>query len=110
MTYDQELANRLREQLAPERGAVEKKMFGGLAFVIDGNLAVSASSQGGLLLRVDPKDTEALTSEPYVERFVMRGREMNGWLRVGPESLDSDDELARWVRIGVSFARGLPPK
>ncbi|MCW2540604.1 MAG: hypothetical protein JWN95_2329 [Frankiales bacterium] len=110
MAYDEELADRLRDQLALEGDAVEKKMFGGLAFLIDGNLAVSASSQGGLLLRVDPKDTDALTSQPHAERFVMRGREMNGWLRVGPEALDTDEALARWVGIGVSYARSMPPK
>ena len=82
-------------------------MFGGLAFLIDGKMAVSASSKGGLLLRVDPAQTESLVSEPHVRRFEMRGREMDGWLRVDTEAVEFDDDLRRWVRRGVTFARSL---
>lgn len=110
MAYDEELANRLREVLATEPALSEKRIFGGLAFLIGGNMAVSASGQGGLLLRVDPADTESLVDPPHVERFVMRGREMNGWLRVGAPAVASDDDLAAWVRRGVAYARSLPAK
>lgn len=110
MAYDVELANRLRELLAAEPGTSERAMFGGLAFMIGGNLAVSASSKGGLLLRVDPAETESLIADPHAERFMMRGRAMDGWLRIDPGALEDDDALTRWVRRGVAFARTLPPK
>lgn len=110
MAYDEELANRLREVIEGQDGVSERSMFGGLAFLINGNLAVSASSKGGLLLRVDPADTESLITDPDAERFVMRGREMQGWLRIDAQALETDDQLASWVRHGLSFARSLPPK
>ena len=110
MAYDVELANRVREVVLDEPGLTEKAMFGGLAFLVGGNMAVAASGQGGLLLRVDPARTDALVSEPHVGRFVMRGREMDGWLRVDPAAVDSDDDLRSWVSHGVSYARSLPPK
>src|SRR5215469_6937717 len=108
MAYDEVLADRIRELLATEHGVVEKKMFGGLAFLIGGNLAVSASGQGGLLLRCDPAETDALVAEPHVEPFVMRGRAMDGWLRVAPEGVDTKRELDRWVAVGAGYARALP--
>ena len=110
MAYDVELANRLREQVGDEKGLTEKAMFGGLAFLINGNMAVSASGQGGLLLRVDPAQTEALIQDPHAARFVMRGREMDGWLRIDPAGITTDDQLRRWAEIGVAYARSLPPK
>lgn len=110
MAYDVELANRIREAVRAERGLTEKRMFGGLAFLVHGNMAVSASSKGGLLLRIDPADSESLLSEPHVHRFAMRGREMDGWLRVDATALETDDELRRWVNHGVTYARSLPPK
>lgn len=110
MAYDQELANRIREVVQGERGLTEKRMFGGLAFLINGNMAVSASSKGGLLLRVDPAQTESLASEPAAQRFEMRGRKLNGWLRVDAEALETDDALQRWVDRGVTYARSLAPK
>ncbi|MDQ3359707.1 MAG: TfoX/Sxy family protein [Actinomycetota bacterium] len=110
MAYDDELANRIREVVHGEPGLSEKRMFGGLAFLVDGKLAVSASSMGGLLLRIDPRVTERLVSEPHVGRFEMRGRQMDGWLRVDAEVLETDDELRRWVSHGVTYARSLPPK
>ncbi len=109
MAYDEQLAARVRDLLAGEPDVTEKRMFGGLAFLIRGNMAVSASSQGGLL-RVDPVKTESLISEPHVRRFEMRGREMDGWLRVDVEMVESDDELRGWVRHGVTYARSLRPK
>ncbi len=110
MAYDVELANRIREVIEGEHGLSEKPMFGGLAFLIDQKMAVSASSHGGMLLRIDPTMTKSLVSEPHVGRFEMRGREMDGWLRVDAEVLETDDELRRWVSHGVTYARSLPPK
>jgi hypothetical protein len=110
MAYDRELAHRIREVVQQEPGLSERPMFGGLAFMIDGNLAVSAGGRGGLMLRVDPADTQHLVAQPHVSRMVMRGREMNGWLRVEPAGLESDQDLARWVGVGVSYARSLPAK
>ena len=110
MAYDVVLADRIRELVQGEPGLSEKKMFGGLAFLVRGNMAVSASSQGGLLLRIDPADAGSLTSHPRVRRFEMRGREMDGWLRVDPEALEHDDELRRWVDVGLAYARSLPAK
>ena len=110
MAYDIELAERVRHLVATERGLTEKRMFGGLAFLINGNMAVSASSQGGLLLRVDPAHTERLVAEPQVRRFEMRGREMDGWLRVDSEAVTDDEDLRRWVTHGVAYARSLPAK
>lgn len=110
MAYDEALADRIRALLATRQDVVEKKMFGGLAFLISGNMSVSASGQGGLLLRCGPEETESLVSEPHAERFQMRGRAMDGWLRVEPEGLDGDADLRRWVDVGVRYARSLPPK
>jgi TfoX/Sxy family transcriptional regulator of competence genes len=110
MAYDEELANRVRESVQTQQGLTEKRMFGGLAFLINGNMAVSASGQGGLLLRVDPAQTESLVSRPHAQRFVMRGREMDGWLRIDAAALGTDADLDRWVGLGVSYARSLPPK
>jgi TfoX N-terminal domain len=110
VAYDVELAERVRAVVAGEPGLTEKRMFGGLAFLIEGNMAVSASGQGGLLLRVDPAETDDLVSPPRVGRFVMRGREMDGWLRVDAAAVETDDELRRWVGRGVAYARSLGPK
>lgn len=110
MAYDQELADRIREAVQGEPGLTEKRMFGGLAFLVNGNMAVAASSNGGLLLRIDPDDAGSLTQNPHVSRFTMRAREMNGWLTVDREALETEDELQRWVGTGLAYARGLPPK
>ena len=110
MAYDRELVERLRETLAGRRGLTEKAMFGGLAFLINNHMAVSASSQGGLLLRCPPEDTDSLTENPGIDRFVMRGREMTGWLRVDPSAIDTDADLERWVAVGRGYAESLPPK
>jgi TfoX/Sxy family transcriptional regulator of competence genes len=110
MAYDQELANRIRELVSNEPGITEKRMFGGLAFLINGNMSVSVSSQGGLLLRVDPEQTDALAAEAHAEPFVMRGKAMQGWLRVPPEGVRTKRELERWVRRGVTYARSIPSK
>ena len=109
MAYDEGLADRLREHMAGEAGLTEKRMFGGLAFLIGGNMAVSASGQGGLLLRVDPAETAELVKRPRARRFEMRGREMDGWLRIETDDL-SPDAFEQWVDRGVAYARSLPPK
>ena len=106
MAYDEELAGRIRELVAGEEELTEKEMFGGLAFLIGGNMAVAASGQGGLLVRVDPEESDELVASTDARPMEMRGREMAGWLRVDPP----DDDLAAWVDRGVSFARTLPPK
>jgi TfoX/Sxy family transcriptional regulator of competence genes len=109
MAYDEELADRVRELVAGE-DIVEKKMFGGLAFLLRGNMSVAASGQGGLLVRVDPAATGDLLAEPGAEEFDMGGRgPMKGWLRVNPDVLD-DETLGAWVSRGVAYARSLPPK
>jgi hypothetical protein len=110
VAYDLDLADRLREILAGEPEVVEKRMFGGLAFLVAGHMAVSASGQGGLLLRVDPAEGGALLADPRAARFAMRGREMDGWLRIDIDGSVTDDELERWTRHGVEYARSLPPK
>lgn len=110
MAYDEELADRLRALLAPER-PTEKRMFGGLAFLLAGNMSVAASSEGGLLVRVPPEQTAALLREPGAGAMQMGGRgPMRGWLRVDADVLDDDAVLAAWVHRGVSFARSLPAK
>jgi hypothetical protein len=110
VAYDLEVAEHLRELLAGEPDVVEKRMFGGLAFLVAGHMAVTASGKGGLLLRVDPARTEELLADRRAGRFVMRGREMDGWLRVDVDPQTPDDELNRWVRLGVDYVRTLPPK
>ena len=110
MAYDEDLADRIRSAVQGEPGLSEKRMFGGRAFLVHGNMAVSASSQGGLLLRIDPAQTESLVDPPRVRRFEMRGREMDGWLRVDAELLETDDDLQGWVNHGLTYARSLPRK
>jgi TfoX/Sxy family transcriptional regulator of competence genes len=110
VAYDEDLANRIRELVSLEPGLTEKKMFGGLAFLIGGNMAVAASGQGGLLLRVDPDETEALRAKPHARPFEMRGRSMDGWLRVDDEGLKTKRQLESWVARGVDYARSLPAK
>ncbi|MBA2255689.1 MAG: TfoX/Sxy family protein [Thermoleophilaceae bacterium] len=110
MAYDEDLANRIRELVAGERDVTEKRMFGGLAFLVGGNMSVAASGQGGLMVRVDPEDTDALVAKPHAQPFEMRGRAMQGWLRVDAEGLRSKRQLEPWVRRGVAYARSLPPK
>jgi TfoX/Sxy family transcriptional regulator of competence genes len=110
MAYDEDLANRIRELIGAEAGLTEQRMFGGLAFLIGGNMSVAASGQGGLMVRVDPHETDALLAKPHAEPFEMRGRSMQGWLRVDTEGLRTKRQLEPWVRRGVAYARSLPPK
>ena len=110
MPYDEDLANRVRELVATEAGVTEKRMFGGLAFLIGGNMSVSVSGRGGLMVRVEPAETEALLAKPNARPMVMRGREMQGWLRVDAEGVRTKRQLERWVARGVTYARSLPAK
>src|SRR4051794_7201843 len=110
MPYDEDLANRLRELLADEDGITEKKMFGGLAFLLNGHMSVSASGKGGLLVRLDPAEADKALEREHVERMEMGGRSMDGWLRVAPEGLNTKRQLEPWVKRSVRFVRTLPPK
>ena len=110
MAYDEALATRIRGLVSDEAGMTEKKMFGGLSFLINGNMAVAASGQGGILVRVDPGESELLVETTPAEEMVMRGRAMAGWLRLESGEVDADDALSAWVDRGVSYARSLPPK
>ena len=110
MAYDEDLAARVRELMSGQAGVTEKKMFGGLAFLVEGNMAVGASGQGGILVRVDPEESDALVESTPAQLMEMRGRSMRGWLRVASEDVAGDAELAEWVERGRSYARSLPPK
>lgn len=111
MVYDPDLAERIRELTAPEPAVTEQRMFGGLAFLVAGNMAVAASGQGGVLVRTDPATTEHLLADASgAELMVMRGRPLRGWVHVEADAVRSQDQLARWVRIGLSYARSLPAK
>ncbi len=110
MAYDEDLASRIRELIAGDPDVTEKQMFGGLAFLVGGNMSIAASGQGGLMVRVDPQDTDALLTKPHTRPFEMRGRELQGWLRVDAEGLRTKGQLEPWVRRGVAYARSLPPK
>lgn len=110
VAYDEDLANRIRELISDQPGISEKRMFGGLAFLVGGNMAVSASGRGGLLLRVDPAQADALASRPHAEQAVMRGRAIDGWLRIEAAGVRSKQQLERWVARGVAYARSLPAK
>jgi hypothetical protein len=110
MAYDEDLAARIRELVTDEATLSEKKMFGGLAFLIGGNRAIAASGGGGLMVRVDPDQSEALVSTTSATVMVMRGRPMSGWLYLETSAVAAAGELEEWVGRGVSFARSLPPK
>jgi TfoX/Sxy family transcriptional regulator of competence genes len=110
VAYDEDLANRIRELIADESDLTEQRMFGGLAFLIAGNMSVAVSGQGGLLVRVEPQETAALRAKPHAQSFVMREREMQGWVRVDAEGVRTKRTLEPWVRRSVGYARSLPPK
>jgi len=110
MAYDKDLADRIRELVADEAGVTEQKMFGGLAFLIGGNMAVAASGQGGILVRVDPEASDRLVASTPATPMEMRGRAMDGWLRLESEQVRTKRQLAAWVRRGTTYARSLPPK
>ena len=110
VAYDEELAGRIRDLVGGESGLTEQKMFGGLAFLIGGNMAIAASGQGGVLVRVDPAQSDELVASTNARVMEMRGREMQGWLRVGADDVRTKRELAKWVGLGVAYARSLPAK
>ncbi|HEY1699902.1 MAG TPA: TfoX/Sxy family protein [Trebonia sp.] len=110
MAYDEVLAARIRDLIGPDPELTEKRMFGGLAFLIRGHMAISASGQGGVLVHVDPRLTDDLVANSAATIAVMQGREMDGWLRVSAEHLTTDDDLEPWVEAGVACARSLPPR
>src|SRR3954467_87809 len=110
MAYDEDLADRIRELVAAERGVDEKRMFGGLPFLTTGNSPAAASRQGGMLVRVPPDDTEKLLQREHVSAMVMGGREPRGWLLVAADGLKTKRQLQSWVTRGVDYAKGLKPK
>ena len=110
MAYDEDLANRIRELISGRRGLTEKKMFGGLAFLVGGNMAIAASGQGGVLVRVDPEQSRSIVSKTDAETAIMRGRPMHGWLRVADEHVKTQRQLSKWVKLGVDYAGSLPAK
>lgn len=111
MSYDEDLAFRLMGQLLPTEGVLAKEMFGGLAFLLHGHMAVAALGSGGLMVRLGPDDAEAALAEPFVEPMEMgAGRRPKGWIRVREAGYESDEALARWVEAGLAFAGSLPPK
>jgi TfoX/Sxy family transcriptional regulator of competence genes len=107
MAHDEELADRIRG-LLPGIPVTEKRMFGGLAFLVGGRMALAANSKGGLMLRCDPADSERLLTEPGVSRMEMRGKELDGWLRVTGAAVEQDDALERWIAVGTTYAASLP--
>lgn len=110
MAYDEVLAERIRELLIGEPDVTETKMFGGLAFLVNGHMAIAASGQGGALVRVDPAASDALVARTAATVAVMKDRPMDGWLRVDSDHLRTKRQLAAWVGRGTDFARSLPPK
>jgi TfoX/Sxy family transcriptional regulator of competence genes len=110
MAYDEELADRIRTLLGDRAGLTEKKMFGGLGFMIDGNMAIAASGQGGILVRVDPEESDELVATTRAEPMEMRGKQMAGWLRVETSDVADDAVLGEWVERGTAYAGSLPPK
>jgi hypothetical protein len=110
MAYDEDLADRIRTLLGGESRLTEKKMFGGLAFLIGGNMAVAASGQGGVLVRVDPEASDQLVATTKARPMEMRGKQMQGWLRLDLKDVRTRPQLAKWVKLGVTYARSLPPK
>jgi TfoX/Sxy family transcriptional regulator of competence genes len=110
VAYDEKLAERIRELIGSEAGVTEQKMFGGLAFLIDGHMAVAASGQGGLLVRVDPDESDEIVATTQATPMVMRGRPMRGWLRVSSEDVRTKKQLGKWVELGEAYASSLPAK
>jgi TfoX/Sxy family transcriptional regulator of competence genes len=110
VAYDEDLADRMRTLLRDEPGLTEKTMFGGLAFLVGGNMAVAASGQGGVLVRVDPEESDALVETTSARPMEMRGRQMRGWLRLDSDDVTAEPELAKWVELGLAYARSLPAK
>ncbi len=109
MPIDEDLAQRVRELVEGTYSLSEKRMFGGLAFLVNGHLGIAVSGSGGLMVRADPAQAADVVDEPRVAPMVMRGRELKGWLIIAPEALVEQDDLRRWVQLGMTYAEGLPP-
>ncbi len=110
MAYDEDLAERVRELMAMTAGVDEKRMFGGLAFLVHGHMAVCVSGAGGLMVRVPAEDTAALLTRAHVEPMIMAGRETRGWVRVAAAGVTTTRQLQPWVTRGAEYASSLPPK
>jgi TfoX/Sxy family transcriptional regulator of competence genes len=110
MAYDEALAERIRDELGAQPDVTEKKMFGGLAFLVGGSMAVAASGQGGLLVRVDPQKSDTLVAGGKARPMEMRGRQMYGWLRIDSDDVRTKRDLAKWIKLGTTYARSLPAK
>lgn len=110
MAYDEQLADRVREIVAGSGDFSERKMFGGLAFMVDGHMAVAASREGGIMLRVAPAETDALLAKPFCRPFQMRGKPIDGWVRIDADGVATKRQLERWVMRGVAYARTQPPR
>ena len=110
MAYDEELADRIRAMLSERTDVTEKKMFGGLAFLLGGHMAVCASRVGGVMVRVDPDQYEKLLATTKATAFEMRSREVTGWVRVASDDVRTTRQLAPWVNRGTVAAAALPPK
>jgi TfoX/Sxy family transcriptional regulator of competence genes len=110
MAYDEKLADRIRELVEDEPNLKEQKMFGGLAFLIGGNMAIAASGQGGILVHADPEESDSLVASTDAYLMEMRGKQMRGWLRVDPEHVSTNRQLTKWVELGTGYARSLPAK
>ena len=110
MAYDPALADRIREALSGVHGVTEKRMFGGLAFLVNGNMAVAASGHGDLMVRVPPEETATMVARAHVSPMIMSGRETRGWIRVDLAGVRTARQLQRWVDVGADYAGGLPPK
>ena len=110
MAYDEDLANRIRELVGGRAGLTEQRMFGGLAFLVGGNMAIAASGQGGIMVRVDPEKSDSIVAKGSARPMVMRGKEMQGWLRVDAQDVRTKKQLSKWVDLGTGFAASLPAK
>ena len=110
MAYDEDLANRIRELLAGEADLTERKMFGGLAYLLGGHMALAAGGEGGIMVRVDPAAAADLSRGAGVRFMEMGGRQLRGWLRIEADGLRTKRQLARWVALGTAYVRSLPPK
>lgn len=110
MAFDEKLAGRIRDLIDVGGRVEEKTIFGGLAFLVEGNMVIAASGEGGILVRVDRDQGDELVSRTAAELAVMRGRPMRGWLRVAPDALGTKRQLEPWVRMATDYASSLPAK
>ena len=109
MAFSEELAERIRQQLAWRKGVEEKKMFGAVGFLLNGNLLVGVCKES-LIVRLGPEEGDEALKEPHVSEFDITGRSMKGWVLVAPEDVEADDQLSGWVQRAVKFVGKLPAK